>query len=526
MPLCVFAQYERDYYSFLNTKATIDYNIESELSFNENHESFPNVDVETPMLVKHYMGGDYTIDVRWFDSQLNELDKPNGPGRYAYYAEIVGENGDTLRRSSTIFCAPADWYGWSERPLAELDYFEFNNISPDVWAKANSELKEYAGYIFFKSLLSNQEAMVYLSYLDEVAKGNYEQGINPLIMDGDYHAQLKQKILGVEDHYSPLSHPGIVVEKDLRVEKSRKYKKFAKEVNALCQEWTDESGIPFNLIIAKDGKTVVNNAYGETLAGQWDIKTQAEIASITKLFTGILFARFVDQGIIDIDDPVGKYLPGFAIEGEGVITLRHCFYHTIGYMGHGSYGGVMQPWHDSTLSLLAKRQSVGKYHIYNGLGYNLAGKVMEVVAGKSVFRLMKEQILDPLGMTNTKHYGDLAYSIYSNAEDLAKLALLISNKGEYQGVRLFSEATYDDLTPKLINDYFPGTAEEDKKWGIGFTQMSDQDSTIIGHGAATNAVLNVYSEDDIVMTMSRMIGGDKYDDYMKKLNDLIDQYLR
>jgi CubicO group peptidase (beta-lactamase class C family) len=63
--------------------------------------------------------------------------------------------------------------------------------------------------------------------------------------------------------------------------------------------------------------------------------TRYPLASITKAVSGLLFAQFIDQGLIHPDDPVGKFLPDFPTTGEGVLTLRHCFTHTSGFEGHG-----------------------------------------------------------------------------------------------------------------------------------------------------------------------------------------------
>ena len=77
------------------------------------------------------------------------------------------------------------------------------------------------------------------------------------------------------------------------------------------------------------------------------------------------------------------------IFGPNTLTLRHCFTHTNGFKGHGLFNGVHNPWLENSLSLYIKTDTVGiKYH-YNGMGYDLAGKVMEVVSGKSIFRLCR-----------------------------------------------------------------------------------------------------------------------------------------
>ena len=135
-----------------------------------------------------------------------------------------------------------------------------------------------------------------------------------------------------------------------------------------------DDGAPFDMALLKDGKLILNESYGMDEHGQFSTQTPSEIASITKLMTGLLFAQFVDQGILGIDDPVGKYLPDFPKEGPGALTLRHCFTHTSGFYGHGLFGGVHNPWLDNSLYQVIQDDTVGTRHEYNGMGYDLAGK--------------------------------------------------------------------------------------------------------------------------------------------------------
>ena len=83
----------------------------------------------------------------------------------------------------------------------------------------------------------------------------------------------------------------------------------ADKIRKVCQEWYEESKESFVMLIAKNGNVLIHEAFGERADGKVTLQTVTEIASVTKLLTGVMFAQFVDQGLIDIDDPVGKYLP-------------------------------------------------------------------------------------------------------------------------------------------------------------------------------------------------------------------------
>ena len=104
----------------------------------------------------------------------------------------------------------------------------------------------------------------------------------------------------------------------------------------------------------------------------------------------------------------------------------------------------------NTLFQTIKNKTVGTRYNYNGMGHDLAGKVMEAVSGKSVFRLFHEYLYEPLGMKNTYHTWDLGYSVHSTAYDLSLLAQMVLNKGSYGGKQYFSENTYEKILCRTI----------------------------------------------------------------------------
>jgi len=107
-------------------------------------------------------------------------------------------------------------------------------------------------------------------------------------------------------------------------------------------------------------------------------------------------------------------------------------------------------------------------HHYNGMGYDLAGKVMELVSGKSIFRLMRENLFDPLGMTHTTLEEDLGFSCFSTAANMATLGQLLLNRGSYGDLVFFSPRTFERLMPQPLSRFYPAI---DKEWGIGLTWM-------------------------------------------------------
>lgn len=473
---------------------------------------FPVLVFENPQLVKKHLGGSYRIRTRWFDADLVEVDYPKNPGRYAYYAEINGANGITLKKSATLFCSD-DWRGQFQRMDSKLGYIAVNDIPESTWEAHGEAIGEFAGSIMQSSMMLQKEGAVLLAFAEEVNKQKLRPGprTTPLILNGDYHARLKQKILGVENKYPKLNRPAATGKKapvltKLTESQAEEYEDLRSELIQAADEWMEDGGAPFDILVALRGNIIFHGSFGQDNYGRFTTETPTEIASITKLLTGVLFAHFVDQGIIGIDDPVGLYLPEFPLTGPNAVTMRHCFTHTSGFYGHALFDGVHNPWLENTLALVIQDDTVGQEHRYNGMGYNLAGKVMEVVTGKSIFRLFREYLYDPLEMYDTVHDWDLGFSCQSTAYDLAKVGQLLLNGGSYGNLQFFTPETLEMILPKDLNEFYPGV---NRKWGIGINYQDRSgliSDNVIGHGSATSNTFWVVPEHDLVITQTRRRG--------------------
>jgi len=506
---------------------------------------FPELEWDKPYLVDKTLGK-FPLQIRWYDSQMNEVEKADKPGRYAFVAEGTTANGIKIRRASTLYCMPWEWMAWAERPKAYLDYIPLDRYDKNAWSSNREGIADYAGRMLLLSMLDQKEGAILLSYLDEMIPADkpLELTNTPIIKDADYHLALKRKLLGVEQKWPTFHLP-----KKISAEKGQTLYDGTEEqagfslgttdkLRAVCSKWYDDSKEPFNVLVARHGVIVINEAFGENSAGPITTETTTDIASVTKLITGLLFAQFVDQGLIGIDDPVGKYLPDFPVTGEKVLTLRHCFTHTSGLWGHEEWGGLHEPWMDNKIANIITELPVGERYEYNGMGYNLAGKVMEMVSGKSIFRLMRENFFDPLGLEKTILEEDLAFSCHTNARELAVITQLLLNKGSYGNLRFFSSQTVEKFLPKSLNEFYPDVNVEQ---GIGITWMRQphpdagkkkihQDKTIlsknvIGHGSATSAIFRVDLDNDLVICQTRRRGGKHYEKYLENFLLAIEQGL-
>ena len=520
---------ELEYQKFLHSRLQIKTGTSADPRFRPGR--FPTLVFETPQLVKKHLGGSYRIKTRWFDTDLVEVHYPKSSGRYAYYAEIEGANGTVLKKSATLFCSE-DWRGQFQRLNSRMDYIAVNGIPPKTWEGHKRAIGEYTGSIMQSSIMLQKKGSVLLAFADEVTKKNLtpSSSTTPLTVDGDYHASLKQKILGVENKYPKLEGPVTTRESSpvlskLSAAEIAQYEGMRTELIEAGNQWMENGGNPFDILVAWKSKIIFHGSFGEDNYGKFTTETPTEIASITKLLTGVLFAQFVDQGIIGIDDPVGLYLPEFPVTGPNAVTLRHCFTHTSGFYGHALFDGIHNPWLENTLAQVIKGETAGKKHQYNGMGYDLAGKVMEVVTGKSIVRLFREHLYDPLEMNDTVHDWDLGFSCQSTSYDLAKVGQLLLNGGSYGNLRFFSPETHEKILPKDLNQFYPGVT---KKWGIGINyqdfnkQISDN---VIGHGSATSNTFWIEPDHELVITQTRRRGSRNFGPNFKNVIAVIRKHL-
>jgi len=524
-----------DFRAFLDTRVRPVLGNEWDYTFGPGE--LPDVVWERPYLVKEVMG-DFDLTVRWFDAGLNEVTAAEAPGRYGYVVDATTPDGIHIRRAGTVFCRPDDWYGWSERPRARLDYIPLTTVGRAAWEEHEDAIADFVGHQVLLSILRQEEGAILLSFLHEVEGGGLPASSvdTPLIRDHDYHLALKRKLMAVEDSYPELARPLTMLEGEAPMLRQGTAAEAgvapdtAQRLREICETWFEESGEPFDLLIARHGVIVIHEAFGDWPWGEMTLETPKPVASITKLITGVLFALFVDQGLIDIDDPVGKYLPDFPLQGEHAPTLRSCFTHTMGLWGHQEWGGMHNPYLENVAATAMTRLPVGEVHNYTGMGYDLAGKVMEVVSGKSIFRLLRENLFEPLGMEDTTLEEDLGFSCNTTAGDLAAIGQLLLNQGSYGDLEFFSPETFAQLVPKPLNQYWP---EIDEEWGIGLTWMRQphpdagshghaEDATIlsrniIGHGSATSSVLRVDLDNGLVIAQTRRIGGKQYEEHLERL---------
>lgn len=276
------------------------------------------------------------------------------------------------------------------------------------------------------------------------------------------------------------------------------------------------------------------------------------IASQTKSITAAAFMILVDKGLVRLNDPVERFLPEFkylwvAVERDGdhvllrrprhPITVREILSHTSGM----SFVSAME---QPTFDLLPLRDAVASYAMtpldaqpgtryqYSNAGINTAGRIIEVVSGMSYEDFLDQQLLKPLGMTDTTfvpsarqiahlaktykptadktgleetpitqlryplnacgRYPMPAGGLFSTAQDVARFCQMILRGGSLGGRRYLSQFAVNAMTRKQTP---PDVADT---YGLGW-RMEDG---IIIHGGANSTHMSIDPRRGLVLVFN------------------------
>lgn len=335
----------------------------------------------------------------------------------------------------------------------------------------------------------------------------------------------------------------------------------------------DESKLPGTFMrVIKDGKVVYDDKYGQidiANAKPTQENSLYRIFSMTKPITATAIMSLYDQGKLQLDDKVSKYIPEFAqtqvykeVDGKhstepqkNEMTIRHLLTHTSGipYGWEKSYTDsiyatkqfMTQDW---TIEEMAKdlatvplKYQPGTKYNY-GLGVDIAGYIVEVVSGQKLDAYFKTVIFDPLKMDDTAFYvpekkkeqmailyvhdEDGKIKIFENQITLGvteppKLLLggagLISTLGDYEkfcrmllnkGVLNGKRVLSEKAAQMMMTDQFPSEVESLPGMGHGLsgTVKLDTGEYSWGGAAATKFWIDPTNK-LIVIGYTQLMGG-------------------
>ncbi|HET7464074.1 MAG TPA: serine hydrolase [Longimicrobium sp.] len=211
-------------------------------------------------------------------------------------------------------------------------------------------------------------------------------------------------------------------------------------------------------------------------------RTVYDLASLTKvLATTPAVMLLVQDGKMELDAPVSRYLPEFSGGAKDRVTIRHLLTHTSGLpAGVELDGGTPEAnWQQLVRTPLVR--GPGEAVVYSDVGMNVLFAAAERAAGEKLFTLLDRRVYGPLKMRSTTYLpgvdcqtcaptlriegepvrglvhdpiaralGGVAGNagLFSTAHDVGRYAAMLANGGELDGVRIFSAETVKQFTTR------------------------------------------------------------------------------
>ena len=184
-----------------------------------------------------------------------------------------------------------------------------------------------------------------------------------------------------------------------------------RQLDETIEAYFDDNNVPGGVIaVASRGKIIYHREYGMAnveLAVPVTAETVFEIGSISKQFVSAAAMLLVEEGKLDLDDPIHRYLPELPGEWLGV-TMRQLLSHTSGIpdyeeiRSYDVYRFRLTP--EEVIRIAHSRPmdfAPGTGWYYSNTGYFIASMIVERIEGRPLGQLLKSRIFGPLGMTHT-----------------------------------------------------------------------------------------------------------------------------
>ncbi len=296
-----------------------------------------------------------------------------------------------------------------------------------------------------------------------------------------------------------------------------------------------------SVIVGRRGYSVFEKGYGRL---GWSSGSAAvvpdesiyDLASLTKVVGTATAAMILyDEGRLELDAPVSRYLPSFSGGAKDDVTVRHLLTHTSGLpAGRDLRRLANSAWEARTVVMstsLACRP--GACQVYSDLGADVLGFAVEAIAGQGLDAFLNERVFTPLGMNDTHFQPALSErdriaptevssprgyplrgevhdenawalggvaghaGLFSTAADLSLFAQMMLNRGTYNGVRIVSDTAVTRFTQRVSGKRALGwdTSDGDGTAGIHMGERA------YGHTGFTGTSLWIDPDRDLFVIL-------------------------
>ncbi len=310
-----------------------------------------------------------------------------------------------------------------------------------------------------------------------------------------------------------------------------RYKAAVAELEKLIKHEMDDKKLPaLSIALVDDQKVVWAAGFGHQDRDRKvpaTAETVYRVGSVSKLFTDVAVMQLVEEGKIDIDAPVAKYIPDFKPsykEGEKLITLRMLMAHRSGLIREPPVGNYFDPSEPTLEKSVLSLNGIGLIYPpesrtkYSNAAIGVVGYAVEVSQKEKYEKYVQRRVIDALGMKASsfvltpaakKHLADAvmwtyhgkefpaptfelgvapAGCMYSNVLDLAKFQSCLFAGGKV-GDKQF-------LKPETLAEMFrPQFEKKDAKrgFGLGFNVSEFEGKQRVSHGGAIYGYATTFS---------------------------------
>ena len=264
-----------------------------------------------------------------------------------------------------------------------------------------------------------------------------------------------------------------------------------------------------------------------------------QIGSITKVWTATLVMQLVDEGLLDLDEPVARHLPGFRVADEHVsatVSARQLLAHTSGidgdlFLDTGRGDDALEKY-VSAMAELTQVHPQGATMSYCNSGFTLLGRLVEVLRERTWDAVLRECLLTPLGLGTagtlpeeallhaaaaghvvpepgadpvvTPQWGIFrsagpAGLIHATARDVLAFAQLhLAGGTAADGTRVLSASAVAEMQEQQVEVPDPYTLAS--HWGLGWFLMTWDGRRVFGHDGSTlgqGGFLRVLPDEDL-----------------------------
>lgn len=319
--------------------------------------------------------------------------------------------------------------------------------------------------------------------------------------------------------------------------------------------------VGMSAIVIEDGQISHTYSYGVKNMESGDIfnsDSVLRVASVSGLVSSIGVMKLVDDGILELDEPIGNYL-GYTVANphNGMsISLRQILTHTAGISDYGTYDKVTNNLIEyQTLKemLSGTFASSNFYDIkpgyrrsYSNFGGAIIAPIISAVTGKNFNEFMAEEVFRPLNIdasylsteisekkniatiyrqqkvsystesmdefsikmqavADVDNYRISHANLYVNAKDLSRIARMIMNGGEVDGVRILSQ----EAVNMMLSTEAVGSLYKDVGYGLYVSKYEDlvEGRTLYGqqgsaYGATTEMFFDLEDKSGVVLLVN------------------------